>query len=239
MACSLFISDLHLDISRPEMDRVFTGFLSGPARDCSTLYILGDLFEVWIGDDDPDPSKHAIIESIRACADSGVRIFIMHGNRDFLIGDTFAGACNCTLLEDPTVIDLHGTPTLLTHGDQLCTDDIEYQRFRQTVRSTEWRATFLSKPIEERTRIARALRDASHESISGKPAEIMDINPDALRDLAARYSVSRIIHGHTHRPAVHHQVFGDLDIYRHVLADWHTGGSGLRHENGALTPFEL
>lgn len=233
MPCTLFISDLHLDASRRRMTDTFLSFLATTARQCESLYILGDLFETWIGDDDSDPEKRRIVDGLRQCAESGVAVRIMRGNRDFLLGARFASDSACQLIEDPLVIDLYGKPTLLMHGDTLCTDDTEYQLFRSQVRNPEWQKHFLANPIAERRTIAQQLRETSREAISSKPVEIMDVNPDAVHDALRKYPADFLIHGHTHRPAMHHELINGKTIPRMVLGDWYQQGSALLcHANG-------
>lgn len=236
MTSTLFISDLHLDAHRPAVTRLFLDFLAGiDARQCTGLYILGDLFEAWIGDDDDNAHYQQVIAGLRAATVRGLPIWIMHGNRDFLLGDRFARATGCTLLADPSLIELDGLPTLLMHGDTLCTDDQEYLQFRNLVRNPDWQRQFLAKPLEERRRIAAGLRETSRQRTGEKQAEIMDVNPQTVRDTMRRYGVTRLIHGHTHRPAVHDMTIDELPAQRIVLGDWYEQGSLLRCDNGALT----
>jgi UDP-2,3-diacylglucosamine hydrolase len=239
----LFISDLHLSPDRPEIVRLFRRFLAGPAHGADAVYILGDLFEYWAGDDAlaGNGFVSTLVSDIAGCADSGVAFYFMRGNRDFLVGERFAREANLTLLEDPAMLDLHGRPTLLSHGDELCTDDRAYMQFRRKVRSSEWAASFLAKPLAERTREIEALRAQSEAEKRAKPAEIMDVNKAAVEDLLRSNGYPTLIHGHTHRPARHeHRVDGHL-CQRWVLADWYERGSvlvsdkrGLRLENLGL-----
>lgn len=224
---TLFIADLHLDPTRPAITNLFLKFLNEQALECSALYILGDLFEVWIGDDDPEPAHATVIDAIRATVDAGVPVFLLHGNRDFLISDDFLRRSATTLLPDPTVIDLHGKPTLISHGDGLCTDDIDYQAFRTMVRDTAWQNAFLEKTIEERQAIARQLRETSMTQTRNKADDIMDVNPQAVRDAFINAQVTRMIHGHTHRPAIHDMDINGKHAQRIVVGDWYEQGSVL------------
>ena len=236
----LFVSDLHLCPSRPTIHRLFLDFLSGPARGAEALYILGDLFEYWAGDDDlPDPFNASIATALAACVTSGVKMFFMRGNRDFLVGERFAGAAGVTLLADPTLIDLRGQPTLLTHGDDLCTDDTAYQDFRRKVRAPAWIDDFLAQPLRERKREIARLRALSETEKKKKPAAIMDVNAGAVADLLRRHGYPRLIHGHTHRPAQHEHLVDGRRCERWVLADWYEHGSYLRADSSGLVALAL
>lgn len=230
---TLFISDLHLTAARPAINDLFYDFLAREARDAEALYILGDFFEYWIGDDAVEQAEYRpIVAALRAVADSGTPIYFMHGNRDFLAGERFARASGCRLLADPTRIDLYGTPTLLMHGDTLCLGDVDYLAFRKMVRDERWQHEFLAKPLAERERIARGAREESQRSTAQKAPEIMDVTPVAVADAMRAHGVRQLIHGHTHRPAEH--VF-DLDgapARRIVLGDWYEQGSVLRCDAG-------
>lgn len=212
----LFISDCHLDASRPEISAALTGFLDNRAASARCLYILGDLFEVWLGDDDPAPEYRDVIESLRRLA-SGVEVFFMAGNRDFLLGSAFASKINLSLLDEPHILQLGQDRAVLIHGDSLCTDDRDYQEFRSMVRTEKWQADFLGKPLEERQHIAARLRADSVDAMAQKSYEIMDVNQAAVQDCFTRNQVSTIIHGHTHRPAIHRY---NSDLSRIVLGDW-------------------
>lgn len=224
----LFISDLHLDPSRPQVTGLFLEFLAGAARTAAALYILGDLFEAWIGDDDPDPDHARVIAGLRATVDSGVPVWLMHGNRDFLLGEDFARRSGVRLLPDSTVIELFGTPALLLHGDTLCTDDRAYQDFRAMVREPRWQRDFLARPIGERQAIARQLRETSQEATRGKAEYITDVNADAVAGCMRDAGVRLLIHGHTHRPAMHEFELDGQPARRIVLGDWYEQGSLLR-----------
>jgi UDP-2,3-diacylglucosamine hydrolase len=227
MPCTLFISDLHLDPERPDITALFLDFLASRGRQADALYILGDLFEAWIGDDDDSELNQAVCRELARCAAAGTPVFVMHGNRDFLLGNRFAQQAHCTLLDDPVRIDLYGTPTLLMHGDLLCTDDTEYQAFRTMARSATWQQELLSKTLQERRAIADEMRRLSREKTGGKPEAIMDVNPAAVIDFMTRHAATRLIHGHTHRPAVHELIIDGRSARRIVLGDWYEHGSVL------------
>lgn len=227
MPDTLFISDLHLDPERPAVTELFLELLDTRARGADAIYILGDLFEAWVGDDDTGPMNLAVCEGLKKCAVAGTPVFIIHGNRDFLLGARFATASGCTLLGDPTLIDLYGTPTLLMHGDLLCTDDTEYMAFRRMVRDSEWQRQLLSRPLQERQQMAREMRDRSREQTGGKPESIMDVNKEAVLKTMTDHRVQRLIHGHTHRPAIHDLLISGEPAQRIVLGDWYEQGSLL------------
>lgn len=226
---TLFISDLHLEDARPQMTERLLELLAGEARKADALYILGDLFEHWIGDDVPSATAKAVSEGLRELADSGVPCYFMHGNRDFLLGEEYARAAGMKLLPESFTADLYGTPTLLLHGDTLCTDDVEYQAFRQQVRDPGWQSAFLARSVEERLAVARRARDASREHTSSAAMEIMDVNEAAVRQAFVEHGVRHMIHGHTHRPAFHsHTLDNGATASRIVLSDWYDKGSVLR-----------
>jgi UDP-2,3-diacylglucosamine hydrolase len=224
---TLFISDLHLDPASPEIARQFLAFLDGEARDARALYILGDLFEVWLGDDDPAPATREIVRALRRLTDAGVPCFVMHGNRDFMLGERFCKETGATLIPDGTVIVLEGEHVLLMHGDVLCTDDVSYQRLRRIVRNpiVQWVLRHMS--LQRRQALAQKLRAGSRMHVSSTSAEIMDVNAQAVADAFRRYDVRTLIHGHTHRPAVHSLEVGGRSVRRVVLGDWHSRGSVL------------
>jgi len=232
---TLFVSDLHLDPARPAITELFLAFLRGEARDADALYILGDLFEAWIGDDTPSPAADAVAAELRALADSGVPVYFMAGNRDFLVGEDYARRAGFRILPDPTVIDLYGHPTLLMHGDLLCTDDVAYQQFRAQTRDPAFIANFLAQPLAARVAFAQQARAASQarqsELKEGDRAQfetVTDVAPAEVAATFARYGLDRIIHGHTHRPAIHSLQVGDNAATRVVLGDWYEQGSVLR-----------
>ena len=221
----LFISDLHLEEARPEIGEQFLGFLAGPARQADALYILGDLFEAWIGDDDPSPYYAGMKQAIRELADSGVPVFFMHGNRDFMIGERFAEESGVTLLQDPHPIELFGAKVLLSHGDSLCTDDVEYQKVRAMTRNPEWQAMMLTKSVEERMAFAQQARAQSMAHGEALDMEITDVNHDAVEGMIREHGCDVLLHGHTHRPAVHPLRVDGRPVHRIVLGDWYEQGS--------------
>lgn len=216
----LVISDLHIDPERPAITQAFFDFLKTTANGAEALYILGDLFEAWLGDDDDTPVFLEAIAHIKAYADQGHRVYFMHGNRDFLIGEQFAKMANVTLLNDPTVIEYHQQQYLLMHGDSLCTLDDEYMQFRTMVRNPEWQHTILSKSLEERREYARAVRAQSRSMTSLKAEDILDVTPSEVVKAMQAHKVQHFIHGHTHRPAVHELTVDQQSAKRYVLGDW-------------------
>jgi len=225
MSETLFVSDLHLDESRPAVTRQFLLFLDRQAAHADALYILGDLFEVWLGDDEPSPLSRQVIGSLRQLTEAGVPAYFIHGNRDFLIGDEFARQSGCRLMPDASVINLYGTATLIMHGDTLCTDDVRYQAFRQQVRSASWQREFLSLPHAERERMAQQMREENTQEKLQKSDEIMDVNQDAVEATMRNYGAARLIHGHTHRPAIHDFTLNERPMQRLVLGPWEARGS--------------
>ena len=215
-----FISDLHLQEKKPEVTKAFLSFLDGTAKEAQRLYILGDLFEAWIGDDLKSELSYLIKEKLLFLKNSSTSVFAMHGNRDFLMGERFCEDTGITLLDDPYKLDLFGKATLLMHGDLLCTKDVDYQEFRNTSRNPQWRKEFLDKPIEERERMAEALRLDSKEATNLKKDEIMDVTPEAVEEIMTLYDVELLIHGHTHRPKVHSLEINEIPAQRIVLGDW-------------------
>ncbi|WP_235015465.1 UDP-2,3-diacylglucosamine diphosphatase [Oceanicoccus sp. KOV_DT_Chl] len=205
---------------RPAVTRAFLDLLTQQAPTADALYILGDFFEVWLGDDDTSALIEQVIAALRHCASDGTRIYIMHGNRDFLIGEVFCQKTGCTLLADPTVINLYGRQVLLAHGDALCTDDTDYMAFRQQCRSPQWQADLLSQPLAVRRQLAEQLRMQSKQANSNKAEDIMDVNSQAVQCLLNDYNTEVLIHGHTHRPAIHQLTVGDTLCQRIVLGDW-------------------
>jgi UDP-2,3-diacylglucosamine hydrolase len=226
---SLYISDLHLAEERPQANERFFAFMEKDAAAADELYVLGDLFEYWVGDDDLEDAFNRVIAGFfRSLTRTGKKLYVMHGNRDFLIGERFCRATGALLLPDPTVMG----DTLLMHGDTLCTDDLDYQGWRRTARSPEWQREFLAKNIAERRNMVRGLRERSKEVIQAKAAEIMDVNEGAVREALRRHGVSRLIHGHTHRAG---QQALDVDgrrCERWVLPDWYGPGGFLEVTDG-------
>jgi len=225
---TLFISDLHLDDRRPETTALFLKFLQNEAVNADALYILGDLFEFWLGDDVPSKCSVDVATALSQLADSGVPCYFMHGNRDFLLQENYAELAGMKLLPEEHVADLYGERVLLMHGDSLCTDDIPYQQFRALVRNPAWQQDFLAKAPQERLQIALQARDASAEHKGNVSMDIMDVNPVEVIDAFERHDVSRMIHGHTHRPATHNLEANGHAVQRVVLGDWYTQGSVLR-----------
>ena len=232
---TLFISDLHLDPSRPAITELFLDFLRGEARQAEALYILGDLFEAWIGDDTPSSAADAVALALHELHDAGVPVYFIRGNRDFLIGNDYATRAGMQILADPSVIQLYGNPVLLQHGDLLCTDDVAYQAFRAQTRDPAFIAQFLSQPLEARIAFAQKARAASQahqsEMKEGDRAQfetVTDVAPAEVVSTFQRYGVNTMIHGHTHRPAIHTVAVGDHSCIRIVLGDWYEQGSVLR-----------
>jgi UDP-2,3-diacylglucosamine hydrolase len=216
----LFISDLHLSFEKPELTRRFVTFLQQRAPQAQALYILGDLFDAWIGDDDPTPPNALIRKHFKQLTASGVSVYFLQGNRDFLLGNAFCAAAGINLLAETVVIDLFGTPTLLTHGDLLCTDDVPYQNFRAKAHTEEWQQNVLSKPLLLRLLVARWYRLRSYFHKRKKSQDIMDVNQQTVIDMMREHDCWRLIHGHTHRPARHDFVINGKNAQRFVLAAW-------------------
>jgi UDP-2,3-diacylglucosamine hydrolase len=225
---ALFISDLHLAPERPAANERFMAFLEGPAREAQALYILGDLFEYWIGDDDLDDPFNAVMTGmLRRLSAGGVQLYVMHGNRDFLMGSRFCAAAGAALLEDPSVHEIAGERTLLMHGDTLCTDDHEYQAWRRIARSAQWQRELLAKPLEERRAMVLGLREKSKAVTQEKADAIMDVNPGMVMQALRQHGVRRLIHGHTHRPGRHAHEVDARRCERWVLPDWYGAGGYL------------
>jgi UDP-2,3-diacylglucosamine hydrolase len=230
----LFASDLHLTDADPATAEAFITFLRGPARNAGALYLLGDIFEYWAGDDDDDRFNIDIANELQAVSEAGVPVYLMHGNRDFLLGETFAAAAGARLLEDPYQLDAFNRRLVLSHGDALCTDDAAYQQFRATVRQPAWQAMFLGRSLAERRAEIARVRAASEAAKQVKAMEIMDVNPIAVATLLAQYPGAHLIHGHTHRPARHVHEVQHAQRQRWVIPDWHAGCGGYLQleENG-------
>jgi len=225
---TLFIADLHLQTEEPAITAGFLRFLQGEARHADALYILGDLFEAWIGDDDPNPLHREIAIAIKALVDSGVPCFFVHGNRDFLLGKRYARDCGMTLLAEETVLDLYGRNILIMHGDTLCTDDTGYLAFRAKVHTPWIQTLFLALPLFIRSRIAAKMRAGSKAANSSKSMTIMDVNPQAVVSVMAKHQVQWLIHGHTHRPYMHDLTVNGKPAHRVVLGAWHAEGSMIK-----------
>lgn len=233
---TLFISDLHLDFSRPAITGLFVDFIRSQARSADALYILGDLFEAWVGDDDPSAVGGAVASALKELSQTGVPVYFIRGNRDFLVGQDYARRAGFRILPDPAVVVLYGKPTLLLHGDLLCTDDVAYQAFRTQTRNPDWQAQFLSQPLQARLAFAQQARAAS-QAHQAKLREggndvrfetVTDVTPATVEATFARFGIDSMIHGHTHRPAVHELQVGDRPCTRIVLGDWYEQGSVLR-----------
>lgn len=232
---TLLISDLHLDDSRPRITALFEHLLASPeVRTAQALYILGDLVEAWIGDDDDAQLPARVAAATRAVNDAGVPVYFMAGNRDFLLGESFARRAGLTLLDDGTVHDIEGRRTLLMHGDVLCTDDIAYQAVRRQVRQPQWQAQILGMPLDARRAFAAKAREDSRAHTGSTEETIMDVNADAVGEAMRNAGVTRLIHGHTHRPAIHHFDLDGQSVERIVLGDWYEQGSLLRVTRQAI-----
>lgn len=225
---TLFISDLHLDSERPAITALFLRFLESDACHADTLYILGDLFEAWVGDDDDGDLAAQVAAGLRKVSDAGVPIGFIRGNRDFLLGQDYAERAGMTLLPDPCVVALQGQPTLLLHGDVLCTDDEAYLAFRRQVRDPSWQQTFLAQSLPQRQTFARQARAASQARQQAMPLDIGDATASAVEEMLRLYGVDRMVHGHTHRPKVHDLHIEGRAHQRIVLGDWYEQGSVLR-----------
>lgn len=234
LMASLFISDLHLDPDYPATTQQFLTFLAALPADTDALYILGDLFEIWIGDDYIDPAYEPVIRGLQQATRERLPIHLLHGNRDFLLGDRFMQMTGCQLREDPQPLDLYGRPALLMHGDLLCSDDREYQAFRRMVRDPEWQTAILARPVEERLAMARDARSLSSELTRDKAEAIMDINQSTVETFLKQHQVGLLIHGHTHRPGIHEMTVDGRNVQRAVLGDWHQQGSCLRVTENSL-----
>jgi UDP-2,3-diacylglucosamine hydrolase len=235
-----FISDLHLALEETSITAGFFNFLLEPQAN-DTLYILGDFFNYWVGDDVADEYAEQIKQALKATANRGIKLFIMHGNRDFLIGEQFCQDTCCTLLNDPTLIDLEGEPVLLLHGDSLCTKDLDYMEFRTMARSKKWQDNFLSQSVADRVAYAETARKQSQNSSQNKNMSTMDVTIEAVNNVLTEHNCSRMIHGHTHQPNTHNWINNDLNCERIVLGDWYTYGWYLKVENGVYenTKFDL
>ncbi len=247
---TLFVSDLHLDVARPALLDLFLRFLRDEAVGADALYILGDLFEYWVGDDDPQPAGAAVADALAELTRGGVPTFFLRGNRDFLLGAEYARRCGMRILPDPCVINLYGKPTLLMHGDALCTGDVVYQQFRRQSREPAWQAAMLAQPLAARIAFAQAARAKSiehqkavrpNDSNAGPREDITDVAQATVESTLVRFGIATLIHGHTHRPAIHQFAVGGIPRTRVVLGDWYEQGSVLRVDAdgmalSALTP---
>jgi UDP-2,3-diacylglucosamine hydrolase len=236
---TLFASDLHLDSESPWAIDAFIAFLKGPARSAEALYLLGDLFEVWVGDDDDNPDNTRICAALAGLTSSGVATFAIHGNRDFLLGEHFSTSTGVKLLPDPVLVELYGIPTLLSHGDVFCTEDSSYQQLRSIVRRTSWQHRFLSLPLGTRRLLASAARAGSKAHMKRAVPTIMDVNPDAVLRAFRATGARRLIHGHTHRPAIHPCVVDGVKAERVVLAPWYEAASCLSVDSSGVREMPL
>ena len=236
---TLFVSDLHLEAGRPEIGDQFLAFLAGEASRADALYILGDLFEVWVGDDDPNTHYAVIKQALRELVDNGVTTYFMHGNRDFMIGDVFARETGVRILSDPYPVDFYGDKVLLSHGDALCIDDVQYQNARRITRDPEWQAMMLAKPLAERLTIAKHLRAESIAHGATIDQSITDVNQDEVLRVVRDHGVDVLLHGHTHRPAVHAIDLGDRVAKRIVLGDWYEQGIVVRWDESGPELCEM
>ncbi len=236
MGHTLLASDLHLSAARPGMVEAFFGFLDHEARAADALYLLGDVFDLWVGDDDPDPLNGEVMDRLAALARSGVRVYLMHGNRDFLFGRRGAARARVEIIPDPTLVDLYGTPTLLMHGDTLCTDDFAYLAQRARYRRPWVLAGFLALPRALRVAIGRHFRRKSERAKRVTAPTIMDANADAVAQVLREHGYPRLVHGHTHRPARHEHVVDGRRCDRWVLPDWYARGGWLRCDASGCVP---
>lgn len=235
---TLFISDLHLHESRPQITRAFFHFLQTQAIHAEALYILGDFFDAWIGDDDDSELLQDVAAGLHKLNAQGVAVYFMHGNRDFLVGEAYANKAGMLLIEDGTVIDLYCTPTLLMHGDSLCVDDVEYQQFRTMVRSPQWQQQILAQPLAARRALAAQLREKSQNMNSLKAEDILDVTPAEVVKQMEHAGVTLMIHGHTHRPARHQLIIDKKPAERIVLGDWHDSGWCIKADQTRIELFD-
>ncbi len=238
-ARTLFASDLHLDSEAPWAIDAFLAFLKGPARDADGLYLLGDLFEAWVGDDDDDAANTRACEGLARLTSAGTRVYALHGNRDFLLGAGFERRTGVKLLPDPVSVDLHGVPTLLSHGDVFCIDDLPYQELRGIVRQRTWQRRFLSLPLGARRGLADAARAGSKEHTDRQIPVLMDVNPDAVARAMRATGARRLIHGHTHRPAIHRFEVDGAAAERVVLAPWYEAASCVAIDDQGVREIPL
>ena len=228
---TLFVSDLHLEADRPDIGKQFLHFLQTDAQEADDLYILGDLFEAWVGDDDPNTHYFTIKRALRKLTDGGIPVYFMHGNRDFMIGKGFANETGVKILEDPYKVTMYGEKTLLSHGDILCIDDVKYQRVRKMVRDPDWQAQMRAKPLKDRLRYAQEARRQSMEQTINMSLEITDVNEEEVKRVIKKHNVDVLLHGHTHRPDIHTVDLGNRKAKRIVLGDWYTQGSVVRWDS--------
>ncbi len=223
-----FISDVHLSVKCEDINKRFVSFLEHQLGDAEQLYILGDLFDLWLGDDLSPEYYIPQLNALRHVVEKGMSVSIMHGNRDFLMGEEFIAQLGCTFINDPLIIDLYGTATVLTHGDMLCTDDVDYQAFRKEIRRPEAQSAFLSLSPQERIAAARKYREESISQTAKKSSAIMDVNQDSVAQFMTEQRVQQLIHGHTHRPKKHEFILNENPALRWVLSDWDKNGQALK-----------
>jgi len=238
----LFISDLHLTADRPAMIELFSQFINQRAIHAKALYILGDFFEYWLGDDDPAEGLDDVFSAFDTLNAHNIPVFFIHGNRDFLAHTAFEKRAHCQIIPDPSIININKTEVILMHGDSLCTDDISYQEFKKTVRTEQWKKDFTAKTITERKEIVKSLRATSKAETSRKDEEIMDVNQNAVENVFTTQKLNWLIHGHTHRPDIHQFIINDQTVTRIVLGDWHDQGSVLsikEHQDSNGFDYEL
>lgn len=229
----LFISDLHLSQDHPNALRRFVEFATTLSDQVEQIFMLGDVFDFWIGDDGAETLGHSAIEKrLEQLSSSGVELFFLPGNRDFLVGESFAARTGCQIMQDPSIIELGGERIYLTHGDALCTDDIEHQLSRKVMLSAKWQKAFLNQSVEERLDSAISLRAKSEQSKHSKPSSIMDVNQAYLEKVMQENDVRTVIHGHTHKPNIHKFALNGLEAKRYVLGDWYTQNSVLTYRAG-------
>ncbi len=228
---TLFISDLHLEAERPDIGDQFLRFLQKEASEADDLYILGDLFEAWVGDDDPNTHYFSIKRALRELTDGGIPVYFMHGNRDFMVGSRFANETGVKILSEAHKVTMYGEQTLLMHGDLLCLDDVQYQRIRAMVRNPDWQAAMRAKPLKDRLRMAEEARRQSLEQTLNLSMQIMDVNQEEVVRVIQEHNVDVLLHGHTHRPGIHTVQVGHRRTRRIVLGDWYTQGSVLRWDS--------
>tara|TARA_B100000900_G_scaffold372494_1_gene352447 strand:- start:1428 stop:2153 length:726 start_codon:yes stop_codon:yes gene_type:complete len=236
---TVFLSDIHISDQHPEISKHLEEFLLEEGSKTDAIFVLGDLFEYWLGDDDPNPLFREIKQLLKRLSDKNISIFFIHGNRDFLIGESFAEETGCHILNDPHIIDLCDKRVLISHGDMFCTDDKEYQLFRNQTRDPAWKEFILSKSLSFREEFAKQARLESSKHISSNKNEIMDVNKDEILKMYEKYNVDIIIHGHTHRPAIHDVFFNGRNCQRIVLGDWYEQGSILKCDETGFDLIEL
>lgn len=234
---NLFISDLHLEESQPAITALFLQFLKDHTKPTNTLYILGDFFEAWIGDDDLSPFNQSIINALQNATRGGLPIYIMHGNRDFLLGKKFMAMTGCKLLPDEYIVHLAGKPTLLMHGDTLCTADVSYLKFRKKMHNWFFQKLILMKSIKSRRALAAQYREKSKDYIRTAPDYMMDVTQAEVERIMQKYGVQQLIHGHTHRPATHHFTLNAAPAARTVLGAWHDSGNALIYDEKGSKEF--